>query len=114
MKKTLSIILCIALTFCLAGCGSRLNDNNTRIAKVAVNTLDKYIDGEISADEARDIINAEMENIDKSGDDFSYFSLDSAMLGASSRLIGGVNGVDVAKVTEHRNKIAELAGINKR
>ncbi len=114
MKRLLALLLAAAMLFCTAGCGgasSKLSDNNTRTAKVIINAVDDYLDGNADAEETYDIVDtASDELIDE--DTSSYMSFDAKVLSIKSQLLSMKlnNSGDVGKIEDYRNDIAALIG----
>lgn len=114
MKKLLSALLALMMCLSLAACGRsvEMNDNNLRSAKIIVNAVDAYLDGETDAKEAHDIIESEVDNIDS--DDTHGSTFESSATGIYLELshMAYDNGGDLSKIKEYRNKIAGWAGLN--
>lgn len=111
MKKKLLVLLALAtVSTSLMACWkeAQLNDNNVRTAKSIIKTIDAYLEGDISADAARDVIEKERQGIDENDENEANASLFSVrVLSVSTHLLGSG---DVLEREEDRHKIAELIG----
>ena len=111
MKKKLLVLLALAtVSTSLMACRkeAQLNDNNVRTAKSIIKTIDAYLDGDISADAARDVIEKERQGIDENDENEANASLFAVRaLSVSTHLLGSG---DVSEIEEDRHKIAELIG----
>ena len=121
MKKAIAV-LCILSVF-VSGCWIKqrdISDETYRTGKNALTTLDQYLDGDITADEAYDKMKLYYDILEKeedelrekdeehNGDKISHCSsLKSSCLSASFAIY---HTGDVQKVIENRNDIAEEIG----
>ena len=114
MKKTISIFVILAVCVSLVGCGSsaKLNENNIRVAKSVINSVDAYLDGTKSAEVTLREVKAEYDNVDPNDENVGErLMLDLKISSIRLQLI--VDHGDVAIIKEARDEIATLAGLPK-
>lgn len=119
LKRILSLALVLAMIGCLAACGSssksQLASVNERIAKEIVAAVDDYLDGNISASEAHDLIASEEKSIAEDADSKAgLMKADTALIQANLTSMKISGGGDLDRILECRNEIAEMAGMKQR
>ncbi len=113
MKKLLTLLLAAMLLLCSAcgGSSSQLNDNNTRTAKVIINAVDDYLDGNADAAETYDIVDeASDELIDEDTTIYLRFQASVAALESNLFSMKFDNSGDVGEIEDYRNAIASIIG----
>lgn len=121
MRKKIGIIVAIlfvALQLISCEQKSKLNDTNTRVANRVLSTVDDYIDGKISTENAYDIIGEEYNKIVEAGDldtaehaDAYFFQSDVRYIHSDLLLISLGNSKDNVKdIIKSRNSIAKAIG----
>ena len=124
MKK-LFTILCLAAAL-LCGCSSKPGDvteETYRTGKNALEAIDQYLDGEITAEEAHDklglyydILDEHSDTLDETGDDYKLSlncsSVQTNCMSASyaiTKIDAWVSG-ETESLIDSRNDIAEIIG----
>ncbi|MDL2214430.1 hypothetical protein LJB76_02575 [Clostridia bacterium OttesenSCG-928-O13] len=108
MKKMFAILVVAVM---LVGCGSKLTENNTRIAKVVVNAVEGYLDGEMSASEAHDIVYGEYDRI-QDGETADVLFGSKVLLISLELYHNDFDGSgDDGKIKDMCQEIKDLAGI---
>ena len=118
MKKKIQVIICI-LTVLLAaaftGCGTRLSRANADTGKAAVNAVDQFLDGNLSATSALNTLESCYDSVtDEDGSNSTY--LRACISNASTAVFEQTSGMDYgdANVVDKRNDLAEFLGMAKR
>ena len=122
MKKKIQVIICI-LTVLLAaaftGCGTRLSRANADTGKAAVNAVDQFLDGNLSATSALNTLESCYDSVtDEDGSNSTYLRacISNASTAVFEHAIVQTSGMDYgdANVVDKRNDLAEFLGIAKR
>lgn len=110
MKKIFTILLMALLSFNLFACGGGkpkdMSDENYEAAKGALETIDSYIAGNLSDEEADSRLNDYYEIL-VDGDDLITQGIITDVLGVQIELSGDKN---IAEIKKHREEIADSIG----
>lgn len=122
MKKKIQVIICIlaaVLAAAFAGCGSRLSSANTNAGKAAVNAIDRFLDGGLSASSTLATLESCHDSVtDADGNDSTYLRacITNASTAVFEHAIVLESGMDYgnANVLDRRNDLAEFLGMAER
>ena len=109
MKKIFGFIGILFFMLVLVACGgsnSNLNRRNTELAEIIVEAVDMYLDGEINASRAVEIIDAAYDEIIENDPN----EIARALLSLNATLLRNRIGTTLDLI-DARNRIAEQAGI---
>lgn len=119
MRRTVSMILAVVmLAAILTGCGSvNASEEAVSIGMNAVSVADRYLDGSMDADAAREKLDElydRMEYVDDLTADDEYYHYDFQVRAYISSLSTYVYLDDYAKIKSTRNDLAKAIGEDQR
>lgn len=114
MKKIFGIFVMLCLCIGMTGCGSSkpkdMSSDNYDIGVKILNATDQYLDGDLTADEAKSKIDTLRDRIDDSTEDHGDVMLRINAESLSTTLVKAKSGIgaDSKTVENKRDEIAEL------
>ncbi len=122
MKKFIGLLLVGVMLLSSGGCAKKTADltaGTETAVRQAVIATDKYLDQELSVEEAHDKITAVSKDLKEADDIYSdEWKAQLDLLSLSVAFLGFVreepNGEEIAELVEKRNKLASYVGVKER